>query len=107
VLLRQGHNPTGYDALQHLPKRVKKGNGSPGSRGRVVPFAWLPQSNGVTVTKCNRLIGKINTGLKEGLKIGNKRRTKALMDEEGDAITACCPEWVQLFDNTGDLLLRN
>jgi hypothetical protein len=59
------------------------------------------------VTECYRVTGKINTDLKEGLKIGNKRRTKALKDKERDAITASCLEWVRLFNNTGDLLLRN
>jgi hypothetical protein len=107
VLLRQGQNPTGYDAFEHLLKRVKKGNRLPGSRGRVVLFAWLLQRDSVTVTKCSRVIETISTGLKEGLKIRNKGRTKALRDKEGDAITACCLEWVLHFDNTGDFLLRN
>jgi hypothetical protein len=42
VLLRQGQNLTGYDTQQKLSKRVKKGYGSPDSKGKVVPFAWLP-----------------------------------------------------------------
>ncbi len=51
VLLRRGRNPSCYDAFQHLPKRIKEGNGSPGSRDRVVSFAWLSQRDSVAVAE--------------------------------------------------------
>jgi hypothetical protein len=107
VLLRQGRNLSCYDALHHLPKRVKEGNGSPGSRDRVVSFAWLSQGNGVAVAESSGMIRKINASLKEGLKKGHKRTSKALENEKGDAITACCFERVRLFNDTRDLLLGN
>ncbi len=88
VLLRQGRNLSCYVALQHLPKRVKKGNGSPGFRGRIVSFAWLSQGNSVAVAESSGTIGKIDASLKEGLKKGHKGASKALQNKIRDAITA-------------------
>jgi hypothetical protein len=107
VLLRQGRYPSCYDALQHLPKRVKEGNGSPGSRDQVVSFAWLLQGDGVAMAESSGMIREINACLKEGLKKRHERASKTLQNEKGDAITACCFERVQLFNDTRDLLLRN
>jgi hypothetical protein len=79
----------------------------PGSRDRVVPFAWLSQGNSVVMAESSGLIRDINASLKEGLKKGHKRASKTLQNKKGNAITACCFERVQLFNNTGNLLLRN
>ncbi len=107
MLLRQRRNLSCYNTLQHLPKHVKEGNGSPGSRDRVVSFAWLSQGNGVAMAESNGMIRVINASLKEGLKKRYKWASKKLQNEKGDAITACCFERVQLFNDTGNLLLRN
>jgi hypothetical protein len=48
--------------------------------------------NDVAGAECNGMIGKLNTGLEEWLQIRNKRITKTLEDESGNAITACCLE---------------
>jgi hypothetical protein len=53
------------------------------------------------------MVGKVNAGLKEGLKERNKRASYTLQNEKGDAIAACCLEGVRLFDSTRNLLLRN
>jgi hypothetical protein len=100
VLLRQGRNLSCYNALQHLPKRVKEGNGLPGSMDRVVSFAWLSQGNGVAVAESSGMIRKINGSLKEGLKKRNKRASKTLHNEKGYTIAACSFERVRLFYNT-------
>jgi hypothetical protein len=107
VFLRQGQNLSCYNTLQHLPKRVKEGNGLPGSRDRVVSFAWLPQGNGVAMAESSGVIRVINASLKEGLTKRHKRASKTLQNEKGDAITACCFERVRLLNKTGYLLLRN
>jgi hypothetical protein len=53
------------------------------------------------------MVGKVNASLKERPKERDKRASKALQNEKGDAITACCLEGVRLFNNTRNLLLRN
>jgi hypothetical protein len=107
VLLRQGQNSSCYNILQHLPKRVKEGNGSPGTRDRVVSFAWLSQGNGIAMAESSGMIREINASLEERFKNRQKRASKTLQNEEGDVITACCFERVRLFNNTGNLLVRN
>jgi hypothetical protein len=51
------------------------------------------------------MVGKVNAGLKEGLKERNTGASKALQNEKGDAVTACCFEDVRLFNNTRNLLI--
>jgi hypothetical protein len=53
------------------------------------------------------VVGNVDTGLEEGLKIRYKRAPKTFQDKKWDAITACCFEGMRLFDNTCDLVLRN
>jgi hypothetical protein len=53
------------------------------------------------------MVRKINTCLEGGLKEGNKKTSQTLQNEKGNAIVACCLERARLFDNIGDLLLRN
>jgi hypothetical protein len=53
------------------------------------------------------MIREIDASLKEGLKKGHERASKTLQKKKGNAITACCFERVRLFNNAGDLLLRN
>jgi hypothetical protein len=67
VLLRQGRYPSCYNTLHNLPKRVKEGNGSPGSRDRVVSFAWLSQGKSVAMAESSAMIREVNASLKEGL----------------------------------------
>jgi hypothetical protein len=107
VLFRQGQYPSCYNTLQHLTKRVKEGYGLPGSRDKVVSFAWLSQGNSVAMAESSGMIREIDACLKKGLKIGHERASKTLQNKKGDAITACCFERVQLFNNTGNFLLRN
>jgi hypothetical protein len=90
VLLRQGRYPSCYNTLQHLLKRVKEGKGLPGSRDRVVSFAWLSQGNSVAMAESSGMIREIDASLKEGLKKGHERASKTLQNKKGDAITACC-----------------
>jgi hypothetical protein len=107
VLLRQGRYPSCYNTSQHIPKRVKEGNGSPGSRDRVVSFAWLSQGNSVAMAESSGMIREMDATLKEGLKKGHKRACKTLQNKKGDPIAACCFEKERLFDYTGNFLLRN
>jgi hypothetical protein len=53
------------------------------------------------------MVRQVDTSLTEGLKEINKRASKTLQNEKGNAITACCFEKVRLFNNTGNLILRN
>jgi hypothetical protein len=53
------------------------------------------------------MIRHINASLKEGLKKGHKRAPKTLQNEKADVITACSFERVQVYNDTGYLLLRN
>ncbi len=50
------------------------------------------------MAKGSGVIGIIDTCLKEGLKLGDKRASKAFENKERNAITACCIEEVH-FSN--------
>jgi hypothetical protein len=59
------------------------------------------------VAECIGVIREIDACLKAGLKKINKRASKALQNKKGNAITACYFDRVQLFDTTGNFLLKN
>ncbi len=47
------------------------------------------------MAECSGIVGKVNAGLKEGLKYRKKRVSQILQIEKSDTITACCIEWVR------------
>jgi hypothetical protein len=49
----------------------------------------------------------IIASLEEGLMKRHKRASKTLQNKKRNAITACSFEMMQLFNNTGYLLLQN
>ncbi len=99
VLLRQGQNPSSDDTFQDLSKHVKKGNRLPGSKSWVVPFARLLKGNSVAVAEGSAVVGKIDTSLKEGLEVRDKRAPKAFENKKRNAVAACCLEGVRFFND--------
>ncbi len=61
----------------------------PGSGNRVIPFAWLPWGDSDAMAECSGMVGKVNASWKEELQKVDKRASKTLPNEKGDAITAC------------------
>ncbi len=52
------------------------------------------------MTEYDGVVGEIDTGLEEGLKVRHKLTTQTSKNKGWDAMAACCFEGVQHFDNT-------